>query len=410
MKNLIVIFSILILNLIPCISYSDNYRYTEPYQFHSEFTLKKFTYEFPVTWDEEWYSSPNGFRTSEGSLDTHLLILNRELKINHELIKDNLFVKLNYIEYQNQDFKRKFLQYQFTQKVWKSVHVLIFGVSEFDKIYSDFGAGIGFRKDELNFIELKMLRENFLYNMKADEDTSYLRGAKPKQVILEMNFSNNKWTASSYISISTESTLVNTLCDTREETITDYQNYGYFQIQNHVPVLNIIVGGNVGFQEHIYQYQLHDSGLIYVPEMSNVIDHSSFRRPYFYAEIFSVRFWKRSELQSKIFYGTGKFKWEETYSTNDNEYERKDSGLNLSFNYRFFDWFSAYFNYYFMYSQMKQEFPKPDVEDFNYKNSENTFAVGPNFILKNCQISVIVNYDMDSNTFDGGNIRFQLII
>ncbi|MCK4666145.1 hypothetical protein KAU33_05325 [Candidatus Dependentiae bacterium] len=387
-----------------------DYKYTEVYQFNSEFTLKKFTYEFPVEWDNEWYSHSSGFRISDGSLDKVLLLLNRELKLEGELVKDNFYFQLNYIEYKNQDFEMKYIRYQLTQKIWKMFHVLIFGVSEYDKTQSDFGVGIAFRKNSNNFIELKYLNEDFLYNMKADVNSNYERGEKPGKFIINLNSLSSEWLVTSYISISTLTILENTLSDTESEVIKDYCNYGFFQIHNMPPMLNWTFGVKLSFQEHIYSYRLFDRSIM-IPYTFGDLEDFNFIRGYYSIEVFSQRKTPKATFQKKLFYGTSRFKWKEyTYPTNNNVYRRDDYGYSSSLNYKFTDWFSAYFNYYFMYTVMKQEFQKPDVEDFNYKKSGNTFAVGPTFTLKKGRISVIVNYDVDSNTFDGGNIQFQLIL
>lgn len=411
MKKIIILtFLIFIVSLTSVSGDIPDYRYTEPYQFNSEFTLKKFTYEYPVEWDNEWYSHPSGFRISDGSLDKVLLLLNRELKLKGELVKDNFYFQLNYIEYKNQDFELKYIRYQLTQKIWKMFHVLIFGVSEYDKTQSDFGAGIAFRKDSNNFIELKYLNEDFLYNMKADVNSNYKRGEKPGKFIINLNYLSSEWLVTSYMSFSTPTILENTLSDTQSEVIKDYCNYGFVQIQNSPQMLKMTIGAKLSFQEQIYSYKFSEFWIM-IPFDSNGQDNFSFVRQYYSIELFSQRKIKEATFQKKIFYGTSRFKWREYfYPTNNNTYLRDDYGSNISVNYKFTDWFSAYFNYYFMYTIMKQEFPKPDVEDFNYKKSENTFAVGPSFSLKKGRISVIVNYDVDSNTFDGGNIQFQLIL
>ncbi len=410
MKKIIIFtFFIFIFSITSVLGDVPDYRYTEPYQFNSEFTLKKFTYEYPVDWDNEWYSHSSGFRISDGSLDKVLLLLNRELKLEGELVKDNFYFQLNYIEYKNQDFEMKYIRYQLTQKIWKMFHVLIFGVSEYDKSHSDFGAGIAFRKDSNNFIELKFLNEDFLYNMKADENSNYKRGEKPGKFIINLNYLSSDWLVTSYMSFSTPTILENTLSDTESEVIKDYCNYGFVQIQNSPQMLKMILGAKLSFQEQIYSYKF-SNGLM-VPFNSSDPNNFSFIRQYYSIELFNQRKIKKATFQKKIFYGTTRFKWNEyTYPTNNNTYRRDDYGYGVSINHKFTEWFSAYFNYYFMYTIMKQEFTKPDVEDFHFKKSENTFAVGPTFSLKKGRISVIVNYDVDSNTFDGGNIQFQLIL
>lgn len=409
----LVLFSIVLVLISPDTKGVDH-RYTEPYQFNSEFILKKFNYRFSPEWNRSWFDSRAGFRTSEGSLDTYLLMLNRELKWESELVKENLVFKLNYIQYKNQDFSRNFLKYQFMQKIWKQWYVLIFGVSEYEKIYSDFGAGIAWRRDSLNYVELKLLKEDFLYNMKAEENSNYRRGYKPRKVILEANFHQEKWIAHLEAEVSTMSVLVNSYPDTEtlmkdREEISESKNFAELFFEYKVNKEMIDYAG-------LYFNYIEDSGkysYYFINPFGDKFYYDDYRfsRPAVTGEIFAETRFKKLKLVNSILFGSSKFKWREyTYPTNNNDYSRNEYGYSVAATYKWAEWFSTDLNYFFMYSRIKQDFPKPDVEDFDHQQSENTFTVAPVFYFKKANLGIFVNYDMDSNTFDGGNIQFQMEI
>ena len=139
--------------------------------------------------------------------------------------------------------------------------------------------------------------------------------------------------------------IINSLPDYHQEVIRDYCNYGFVQIQNAPQMLNMTIGAKLSFQEHIYSYSLSE---VY-PYDSNTLEDFSFIRSYYSIEVFSQRKIKKATFQKKILYGTSRFKWKEyTYPTNDNVYRRDDYGYSVSINHKFTDWFSAYYNYYFM--------------------------------------------------------------
>lgn len=428
-RNVIITFILIILSSIISQSISGtgnefDYNYTEPYQFNTEFFLKKLTYSYPLLWTEEWINHNNGLRISEGSLSSTELILDRELKLQGELVEDILFFNLNYRDYRNQDFTVEYFRYQMMSLVYKNLFFLVFGETAYDKTQIDFGAGISWRKDDKNYLSVKLLRKKFLYNMKAEPGSDYVSNdKKPKVLIIDSKFKRNKLQFRLYLNLTNVSALTTELqvdnpsgSETYEENIKESMNYGKLLIIRECK-FNWLgkIAWSVDYQSHFFIYNLGEINESFIPgNRITPIDSYKFIRPEIFTGIHSVHKLeklKRLTVQNSIYYGISNYTWKEyTYPTNNNTYKKEEVAFNTSFNYRFNKWFHLIFDYYFLYSHIEQDFPKPDVKNFNFFDSENTFTIAPYFSLEKGRLSIHVNYDLDDNTFDGGNIRFQLLI
>lgn len=125
-------------------------------------------YQLPLEWRRRWYTTPNGFQATTGSLSQELFYIQHDIKLQADLHKN---FALLYTQAQEEFYKTAPIYQQIEARFGHRYYVSVLGFPYYQKKYENLGLAVSYNEPyTLKHLKLTYLNQLATYNTKNRED------------------------------------------------------------------------------------------------------------------------------------------------------------------------------------------------------------------------------------------------